>query len=294
MNVITPVPVVSGLLATSSIPTNTYGGVTYSGWSSATTYAAGDRVVSTSTRRCYESLIAGNLNKPTTDATAWVDIGPTDRWAMFDMLNYTASTNATPITFTLAMGVVVDSIAFMELVATSVRVRITDGSTVLYDKTTSLSRTSSLSGAAITRRCLVLTDLVTTATASIAVTITNAAGTTASVCTVVVGNNQLLGDTEYGVGITSKNYSVFTEDAFGGITVTPRKKAKRITLPISLPTGAIDEVGSFLDSIADTPAVYVGSPSYDRAIALGYFEDWNIDLQYPNYSDMSMTIKGVT
>ena len=81
MQFIKPVSISDATLISSTIAETDY-----SAWSSGTTYALGDKVILTSTHRVYESLQAANTNHNPTEAasTWWLDIGPTNRWAMFD------------------------------------------------------------------------------------------------------------------------------------------------------------------------------------------------------------------
>lgn len=43
-----------------------------------------DKGILTSTHRKYEALAASSGVSPSTDPAKWLDLGPTNRWAMFD------------------------------------------------------------------------------------------------------------------------------------------------------------------------------------------------------------------
>src|SRR6185503_10656581 len=84
-------------------------------WASGTTYTAGQRVYLLSTHRVYESTGAtGNAGKnPSIPAnqynaagqpTFWIDVGPTNRAAMFDALVSSQTTAASPLVVTLSPG----------------------------------------------------------------------------------------------------------------------------------------------------------------------------------------------
>ena len=57
----------------------------------------------------YESLIAGNLNKdPAADPAAWLRIGPSNQWALFDDSPGTATTSTTSFSVYVTPGAVTD------------------------------------------------------------------------------------------------------------------------------------------------------------------------------------------
>ena len=56
----------------------------YPAWSSVATYNIGDRVHLVSTHKVYESVADSNVNNNPATAVQWSEVGPTNRWAMFD------------------------------------------------------------------------------------------------------------------------------------------------------------------------------------------------------------------
>ena len=105
-SVLQPVAITDAMFISSTAPETDY-----TAWSAVTTYAAGDRSISTTTHRIYESLVAGNLNHDPTDinnrvgATPyWLDYGPTNKWAMLDAEVSSPTTNASPLTVVIRPG----------------------------------------------------------------------------------------------------------------------------------------------------------------------------------------------
>ncbi len=77
-------------------------GTTETAYNAGTTYGLGDTVSSSTSHRCYESLAAGNLGNPLpvlpeTLTTKWMDVGPTNRYAMFDLSRNTQTVCDTSI-----------------------------------------------------------------------------------------------------------------------------------------------------------------------------------------------------
>ena len=110
----------------------------YPAWSSGTTYAVGDRTIKS--HRKWESLKAANVahDPEGLDAMWWVDVGPTNRWAMFDRAVGTSSTGTNPIVVVLSPGTPINALALLSLVAESVRVQVVLNESTLYDRTITL------------------------------------------------------------------------------------------------------------------------------------------------------------
>lgn len=98
-------------------------------YSAVDTYAVGDVVMSTTgaapTYRKYESLAAGNVGNALDDASKWLDLGPVNRWAMFDTKNGTATTSASNIAVSVAIDGRVDGLALFGLDAERVYAQLT-------------------------------------------------------------------------------------------------------------------------------------------------------------------------
>ena len=99
MKLIRPTTLTDAMLTSSTAPENDY-----AVWSSGTAYAVGARVILTSTHRKYEALAASTGVSPASDPTKWLDLGPTNRWAMFDARVGTATTRTSTLQVVLAPG----------------------------------------------------------------------------------------------------------------------------------------------------------------------------------------------
>lgn len=88
-------------------------------YSVSATYGVGDRVMSTTGAapnfRKYESLAAGNVGNALDDTSKWLDLGPVNRWAMFDTKNGTATTSAANISVSVAIDGRADGLALFGL-----------------------------------------------------------------------------------------------------------------------------------------------------------------------------------
>lgn len=111
MKLIRPTTLTDAMLNSSTAAENDY-----AVWSSSTAYAVGSRVILTSTHRKYEALAASTGVNPASDPTKWLDLGPTNRWAMFDARVGTATTRAGSLQVVLAPGAA-DGLALIDIEA---------------------------------------------------------------------------------------------------------------------------------------------------------------------------------
>jgi len=100
-------------------------------WDGAVTYALAANVLDNTNHRIFESLQASNLNHPLTDPLWWLDIGPSNPWAMFDQINGTLTTITGPLDFKVAVTGRADSVALLNLTGvSSVRIKVLAQSTL--------------------------------------------------------------------------------------------------------------------------------------------------------------------
>jgi len=300
MKFIRPVQITTPKLTAHSVAENDY-----AAWLVGTTYALAAKCISTTTHRIYESIQAGNTgHDPTTDdGTWWLDIGPTNRWAMFDQTVGTVTTSASPMTLTIAPGTVVDSLALLDMAAQTVRVVMTNATVDVYDQTYTLGEYIEpvdwyqyFFSEIQTADTLIINDLPPYASASIALTLTSTAAI--GVGTLVVGTLIDVGKTVYGVGIGIIDYSRKETDVFGVTSVLERAYAKRIEADVTIENSLIDYIARNLAAVRATPCVWVADNAdgslYASLVAYGFFKDWRINIPYPTISEASFTIEGLT
>lgn len=279
----------------------------YSAWSAATTYAIGNRVISTTTHRIYESAQDANLNHdPVTDTSNpawWIDIGPTNRWAMFDRAVGTITTGATPLAVTIAPGIV-NSLALLDLYASGVTVTITDGlaGPTVFSQSYTLGDSAELFDwymyffdPIIQKDSLIVENLPPYTAAHITISIASA-GANAECGTLSLGTMVEVGQTRYGAEIGILDYSKKETDIFGITSVLERAYAKRIEARVLIDNDRLDYIARQLSAVRATPCVWAADNSggYSSMVAYGFYKDWRINISYPNQSDASLTIEGLT
>lgn len=271
------------------------------------TYGLGDQRVKN--HHIFESLTAGNTADPTNELTAvkkWQDLGAVNRWRMFDKsagkkwLIGKITTNPELIQVSIKPDQVINAIAFFGLSAASVRVIMTDADAgVVYDVTTPMA-TRKVSGwyeyffkKIARRKTFVSLDLPAYRNAMIDVFINNP-GSTAAVNYLSLGSVESIGNTEYGLKISNRSYSVVTTDAFGNEELTPRPSRRIIDFPVQIQNNDLDRVIDLMDGLRDTPAVYIGYAGLQCTITLGRYEDLNTNIPNYGYSDMSLEVRSMT
>jgi hypothetical protein len=143
---------------------------------------------------------------------------------------------------------------------------------------------------------LIISDLPPYASASIYVELNSSGGI--SVGTLVIGNMVDVGKTAYGAGIGIIDYSRKETDVFGVTSVLERAYAKRIEADVMIENSRIDYIARNLAAVRATPCVWVADNAngslYASLVAYGFFKDWRITIPYPNISEASFTIEGLT
>lgn len=297
--VIKPASITDAGLTSSTAPETDY-----AAWNSATAYTAGQRVIRTATHRIYERLISGTTaTAPENDTTNWLDIGPTNRWAMFDDVVGTQTSLVTPLTVVLRTGRI-SGVALMELQGRTATVTMKDapGGTTVYSRSISLDDTFIDSfydwffTPYVQKTDVVLTDLPDQFyDGELTVQITSTSGSTVKCGVCKVGEVIELGAAEYGATIGITDYSRKEADAWGRYSIVRRAWSKRVTLPIMVEDRYLSVVYRALAELRATPCVWIATDASDYSLLLcyGFFKEFSIDIAYPAISLCSIDIEGL-
>jgi hypothetical protein len=290
------------MLASSTVPETDY-----AAWSASTNYTKDMRVIRPN-HRIYQSVAGGTDSTPPENATTgtspkWVDIGPTNRWAMFDDVVGTVTTVASPLTVVLRPGPV-SGISLQELSGRQARVTLktAPGGTVVYDRTEMLDATPIQSfydwffADFVQRTDVTLNDLPAqymNGELTISITGSGASAVGCGVCK--VGRVEFIGSTQMGVTVGIADYSTKTRDTFGRLSVVQRAYSKRMTLKAMVDRADFNRVTRLLASLRATPAVWIANDAQDlEALRIyGFFKDFNIEVAYPTYFVCSIEIEGL-
>lgn len=275
---------------------------TYSAWNGATAYLVDDVVLLTSTQRLYKRLVAGTTaTSPDADTTNWVDIGPTNQWAMFDNQVSTQTTASTNLTVVVKPGLV-NSAAFFGLEGTQLAVTVRDAlaGAIVFTETVVLE------GAVIADWYqyffepfaqlgeVILSDLPPYGDAHITVVVSG--GGTVKCGIAAFGTLYDLGDTLSGASASITDYSRKETDEFGITTFVRRAYSKRMSARMVLPNARINKTQQVLADLRATPCAWVGSSTlgYEPLTVFGFYRDFSIDVAYASTSFCSLEVEGLT
>lgn len=273
MIIVDPVTLTDAMLVQSSLVD-----VAYPAWDANHSYAVADRVVVA--QRIYESVAAANLgNDPALEGTTyWLDAGPTNRWAMFDT-GSTVASQGDGIQLAIAPGAAIDTLALLDVAASTVRVQVSAGGAQVYDRTL-----AALDASAI------FTDLIAPAGAQLTITIAGEGSTSVGNC--VFGSAIEIGEMETGPTVGITDFSKRVTDDFGVTTVVERTWRRQITTRLSVPTNLVDGIQGLLAGYRARPILWIGD-DYPILTTVGYFSDLSVELQLPAITYCSLTISGL-
>lgn len=302
LSVLSPVTITSSMLTSSTVPESDY-----AAYNAGTTYTTGDRVISTTTHRVYESLRTGNVGKDPTDITNrvgtapwWLDLSPTNRWAMFDGIVSTKTIGATPLT------VVINNIRFNSfylagLDAAQLRYVIKDfsGGTVIKDVTVSLEDSSPpdyyeyFYDPYKRMTDYLVSGLDSYASSEITITLSQSAGNV-SCGILALGDLRPLGTTLMGATAKPKTTSYIKIDEYGNNVIKRRKSAKDMQVTALLELADANNTLEAITELLDVPCVWVATDgalySGLRVYGLG-----SADLAYdnPNHCTLTLSVQGL-
>lgn len=267
LRLLEPVAIDDGALVSSSVPEDDY-----TPWSEVTNYVAGARV--RAGHRIYESAVADNLGHDPADSDGhWIDIGPTNRFAMFDEALGTLTTASGSITVTLNVENV-DAVALLDVTAATVRVQAAG-----YDTTQAAGENA-----------ITFLDLAGL-TGSVTVTIAGAGEV--AVGTLLVGSLKALGLTRTSPTAGIMDYSRKETDDFGQPVIVERAWAKRMAIDAVIRADALDTVANRIARVRARPCLWIGDDDLDSLTVYGFFNDFSIEVG-PTISNLSLSIEGLS
>lgn len=298
MKIIIPSDVTDAMMTSSTVAETDH-----AEWSAATAYSVGDRVIrTTGVHRRYEALTANTNKTPESSPTDWLDLGPTNRWAMFDGKVGTATTATTSMEVVLSPGRAISAVAFVGMTCRAVSVEVStsvDG--VVYSK--SMSMESDLLGAdwwhyffdEFERRSTGwLIDLPSYHTPIITITISGAASESISCGGVIVGVvQQFASAVRYGASVGIVDYSRKEIDEWGNYQVVERDYALTAQWTFLFRRNQVDLLQRSLSMLRARPALYIGADTHDATAIYGFYKDFSILISHYQFSECSIELEGL-
>jgi len=299
IRILTPVTITDARLISSSVAEDDY-----SAWAAATAYVVGNRVIRTSVHKVYQRLVAGTTaTAPELDTVNWIEVGPTNRWKMFDGVNNSATTSSTTLSVVLAPGSLIAGIAALGVVGKSIRFRISHPTLgIVYDQTRGLDGVITLpdwfyyfTDTVSPFSQFIALDLIAYSPDSQVWVDIEPLNGVASCATLVTGAQALFGQgIEYGAKVGITDYSRKTTNDFGDTVLVKRNFAKRAEITLWMPRASTDPLVAKLTALRATPALYSVSDLYEATNIFGFYKDFSVVLSYPDTDVLSLQIEGLT
>jgi hypothetical protein len=309
VKIIKPTPITDARFISSTIPEpyNPGSPTLEIVWNASGFYAEGDRRIRTETHRIYrcKKTHTGITIPPELDEEHWDDVAPTNRWAMFDNVINTQSTDLNSITVSIAPGII-NGLALIELVGEEVTVTMREGvgspsGPVVYTRTVDLDISDVYDWYTYffepftQRKSVVLLDLPPYLNNEVTVTITGPQ--TVAIGGLIVGVVYTFGSTQYNATAGIRDYSrKVTDEETGVVSLEQRRFSKRLKAKLKVPAGAVNALQDILINLRATPTVWVGDDTgeYEALTVFGFYRDFELDVAYPTFSFYTLDIEGMT
>lgn len=245
----------------------------------------------------YDPTDPANL---TGSSPKWLDVAPTNAWAMFDARNSTQTVRAGDIAVEVDTVGWIDRVAAGNLSATSLRVVAeADGDTV-YDETHELIDDSAIVDLwtyfyePIRYRRDIVLEMPAYPDMSFAVTASAGGGTNpTAVGNLVFGTGLYLGEALKGSRAGLRSYSTVDEDEFGEYVVTPRAKAKRGIFDMIVESARGDMLQEQLGELDSVPLFWNLSEAFTRTQIFGFYGSLEFVFSEHGWNQYELVIKGI-
>ncbi len=246
----------------------------------------------------YESLVGSNLgNPPAISPNHWVRVDSTNRWRAHDDSMGSQTVNADTIENVYSSAGITDGVALLNIDAAEVHVTQTDAvAGVVYDETVSGVMHSGITdfypwffAPPVRVSDVVLTGLKPYLNSTVAVTLTDIGGMP-KLGECVIGKLFEAGSTRFGLRTGIQSYSIKEANPFGIVKVKKRGFSRTEDMQVYVDNINLDRLVRFLESVRDTPIVYIGADPYSSAIAFGFYNSWETVIDYPTQSLLTISI----
>lgn len=253
-----------------------YIGDGYKIYSGTATYAVGDRVLDNANHRVYEALAAMSNPVPAlSDFTKWLPLGPSNRWAMFDLYNNIATVVPGSLPVVITPGQRINAVNLHGLRANSASVTITSGAATVYSQTFNLNKRRVRNlyqwyyEPFSTQRSLALFNLPQAPDRVVTITLTAASGNVeCSGC--VTGRGEDVGQIEFNGVYDTINFSTVERNFDSSINkMRPQPAVPKNSFRIILPAGRAKRAMELLQAHNGVPASW---SALDDRNASPYFE----------------------
>lgn len=279
-------------------------------WDPSVVYDTGIQVYLPGNHRVYESIKDGNKGKDpslpanqfsaTGVATWWFEVGPTNKYAMFDGLVSTQTAAPSPMIITLAPGAFNGFALFgVDASAYSVVVKDAPGGAIIYQETDTPLESSAPADyyeyffdRFKPLRQFIRAGLEPYGNAEITLTLTRTGGTV-KLGMLAIGDLRPIGIPQRDAKVEPQDFSYFKQDAFGNSTIKKRANATGMSISTKMDKADANSVLDTIKEVLGVPVVVVGSQAaeFEWLTVFGLISGSMTPSEYP-YAKLSITVKG--
>jgi len=266
---------------------------------------SGTHTATAHVHRTFRSVVGSNTGNPPAidDGTKWIDVGPTNAWAMFDLIRTVQTISASPLVVTLTPGERVSAAGLDGVLADEATIEVIQGGETVYSYSQELlwrpttSWSSYFFGKFRQRTSIGRTDLPQYADAQIRITLTRAAGD-ARCGAAVVGQHVYIGNLEYRAESDALNFSSFDRaETTGEAQLTRRRSVPKIAGAVRAPKSLVDVVRNARIELDAVPALWLGVSDPDHAYygafaMLGVYRRWLQVFDQPGHILQQLEVEG--
>lgn len=279
-------------------------GDTYQVYAGGTTYALADRVLDSTNHLIYESVVAANLGNALTNTAKWLKIGPSNSYAMFDLLRNTATSVPSSLAVSITPGERINSLMMSSVVANSATITVTTGAGTIYNYTKDLNTRIVTDwydyyfSPFTTQPSLALFDLPPATGATVNVTLTSTSGNV-SCGALVLGTAVDIGNVQAEAESDTLNFSTVTRDFAGGTAeMIQRRNVPRTVQSILVDKAMVNKVRALRDSLSGTPAVWSGliqsgDGYFESMLIVGFYKRFSMNLKHPQHAVISLELEEI-
>ena len=293
MIIVRPIEITPAMFVSSTAAVSTR-----TAWSAVTAYVTNNEV--------YYNFkdwiaLAGSTNvTPSSDPTKWLEIGASNRYAMFDNVIGNVTTGTSPLDVRVTPDAVVNAVSCFEVSGNTVQVQVIDPvDGIVYDETISMVDTSAIFDwytyffeATLLKDDAIFLDLPAYGSADIRVVVDNDASN-AVIGECVIGFQTQLGLTNFNTSVSIQDYSRKERDQFGQTRVIERRYAKLADYDVTVNTNRVAVVQKALAELRATATDYIGDANRSETVVFGYYRNFNIVLSTPSISDCTIEVEGL-
>lgn len=279
-------------------------------WVSGTTYTyvSGVSQQVTYQNRTYELLATTTVNTTLPTATTpvyWLDVGPSNRWGVFDYLRNSATLTRTQLVISMSTSTRADTLVLVGLQNVQeavVTVYSPSSGVTLYSSYKNLTSKASSTWydyfftIGTKTKSAVFSDLVPFSDAIISVVLN---GSDISCGGIILGKAQEIGTVQRGASNEVINFSTVTRDIYGNATMVQRRNIPKTNQNLLLDKSLVNSVRAVRDELNAVPAAWVGLEDlpdqyyFESLLIVGFYKTFTISLDNPLYASITLELEEI-